>query len=409
MLKKLIQGSFVSFAVASSLLATDVTIEHGWNLLGTGVNDVNLSATFSAHPDVSIVWGFENNTKNWVAYGNNNSLNQLITDHNITHLEFVPSNMGYWVLNNGSVFNVTLVQNGATATTPPNQNQQSHLKFTFGADTNDTSHSLFVTGTTLFDSWSDGYDKDIIQSATSLQGNEYSYDTSNNSFTNPRTRNITYSIIADNNVIYSMPNGENGYLIINNVKLINSVNGSDISTMGLKYIAITSTVTQQATTFDWQTASWQPTYYSQASNSQLPITDIITLKNHFINPNEGYWQGDQGNRYFFEGSNDMNITSGNLVNAIYQGKDPNCTPTANNDCLRYIRGTTHVGTWSLTNNILSAETDKQINAWRFNSGTFEEGWIAKVGATDQWAWVTGGTDASKASAIEQTIQNSYGN
>ena len=84
---------------ASLINAETVDIHSGWNLLGTGAQDINVSATF-ADKDISLVWGYRNIQKDWVAASPNGDYTpeQLVATSSVQeYFQSVPAHMGYWV------------------------------------------------------------------------------------------------------------------------------------------------------------------------------------------------------------------------------------------------------------------------------------------------------------------------
>lgn len=84
----------------SSLLTADtIDLQPGWNLLGTGTEQIDINATF-VDKDISLVWGYRNIQKDWVASSPNGDYTpeQLVTNSSVQeYFESVPAHMGYWV------------------------------------------------------------------------------------------------------------------------------------------------------------------------------------------------------------------------------------------------------------------------------------------------------------------------
>lgn len=404
-MKPLMKNSLHSAILASILASTQliasntITIQNGWNLLGSGNNDINLTATFASHPGVQTVWGFTNDTKQWLAYGNNAAVAQLIANNStIGNLESIPPNLGFWVLNNGQAFTINVDTNNSyndqnNSGDYNNTNQGNSVSYTYGTSTTDTFASFI--GHTLFSIWENGYSTDELLNTTTINSTEY--DKNGTLLTN---QSISIALDANNSSFtYSMQNGEEGRLQLNGVRTITALNGTDTTSMGLKELSITSTTTAQASSFTWENAHWTPRVYDNNGTSTL-ITNIVTLKNQYLT--NDWSTGNNNERYFFEASTDTSVTSGNLVGADSNGTYPNCTPSQDIDCTRYVRNNTVVGTWNLTNDVLTMDAPSQIKAYKFEAGVFQEGWIEKVGSTDTWTWLT--PDTQYNSTLETFIK-----
>lgn len=101
-------------ATTMSLSATVVTVHNGWNMLGHSMN-VNLKETFSNHPDITLVWNFDNENKNWSIYGNSDKYRDIISGSIYPTVDVVNRDMGYWVFNSGDTQDVEIV----SITLPP--------------------------------------------------------------------------------------------------------------------------------------------------------------------------------------------------------------------------------------------------------------------------------------------------
>lgn len=409
MLRTVIKGSIVSIGLASALLGSQITIQNGWNLLGTGYENVVLNNKFSAHPEVSLVWGYTNDTKQWLAYGNSAVTAQVLVDNNISKLEFVPSHVGYWVLNNGSAFtidtpdgNVSSGDNNNTNNDQNNSNSSQQksidINVTYGAAlTGKTLSSFLVDGTTFFEIEGHEYIKNSV-SGSSITSEWYK--DVNGSLTLEETENINVSTV---NGTYTLTDiGEKGTISLDSVSQIETVNGVIVT--GMQSLKVTAVVTQQATIQKWYKSSWTPKYFDETLNQNIPVTDVVKLKNNYI---KGNWFGNNDNKQMFAASSDTSVTSGDVMLAAATGTQQNCTPSSDYDCKIYSPSSTKVGTWNLTNDILTVDTNASVNAWQFNNGIFEESWIDKVGTSHQMEWITGGTDTAVNSAIESTILSSY--
>jgi len=134
---------------ASLTYADTISLEPGWNLLGAGTEQIDINATF-AGKDVSLVWGFRNIQKEWIATSPDGTLSAQIADNNYTGFESVPTHMGYWVKNN-STASVELVLQylGDTNTTsnPPLSEGNVTQGATYYTSNCASCHGADATGT----------------------------------------------------------------------------------------------------------------------------------------------------------------------------------------------------------------------------------------------------------------------
>ena len=83
----------LSFNGESSNCPDFATLTSGWHLLGSC--ESNVSSVFDANPNILIIYTFENN--NWSAVGSNYALNSLIEDNNISLIDSLRAEQGFWV------------------------------------------------------------------------------------------------------------------------------------------------------------------------------------------------------------------------------------------------------------------------------------------------------------------------
>ena len=286
---------------------------------------------------------------------------------------------------------LTIYPDGKANTSTP---EYATIASVASVSTSDTYNTLFPEGTVAFQ-----YDTEVPNYATINFGSSNSmtmteYDFNGSNFNLGEVDNLTFTIQSDTNASFVMQNGEEGNVILNSVISTPNIYGSSIP--GMKLITQTFYVTKSATNPTWSPAGWTPT------NSNGAITNITTLKNQYITNN--WWEGDDNSKYMFEDTNDTSLTSGNLVEAITSTQQ-NCTPTAGNDCKIYTRTNNVIGTWNLTNSVLTFDTNNSINSFRFDSnGTFEAAWGDKAGSSFSMQWYTGGTDSSVNSSIESAMR-----
>jgi len=86
----------LSFILALSLHSEPITLQNGWNLLGTDqdlmLSDINKSC-------IETVWTYKSG--NWSAFSPNNELqNQINTNPNISSLSTITANSGFWIATN---------------------------------------------------------------------------------------------------------------------------------------------------------------------------------------------------------------------------------------------------------------------------------------------------------------------
>jgi len=392
----------LSLSLASALFA-GIQVKSGWSMVSTGgVDSLDASCILQQLPSGSVVWSYKDDA--WMAKSNSEQVNNLISGHNIALYNSIGRYDGFWVFNS-STDPVNIEMNCSHQYNRDDQNGSSNdqnsssdnieSNFTFGGNITFTTTDLLQQGNTFFDvSNTDGYDKTVVSSGAFI---DTWYDCDGGQCTQEEDDTITIgNINSDNNISVTIDSGEQGDLVINSAKSITAVDGNDTTGLGLKLIDLTYTVTVSGSGH-WDDRE-EDTYYDQSTNSQQYITDIVTLKNQYINPNSSYWFGDDdnGDVYIFAESNDTSITSGNVVKAIQDGYH-------SNGHKRYVRGTEVVGTWTLSNGVLTADTPTKIKKWRFNNGTFQELEIEKPGSTYHMKWITG----NSPSYIEQVIRSFY--
>jgi len=96
---------------ASLLFSNKVKIFYGWNLIGSSTN-IDLNKTFSNYPEISLIWSFDNEIKDWQVFGNNNISRNLVSNSNYVKIDKTLENIniGLWVLNNGHLLEVKLIR-----------------------------------------------------------------------------------------------------------------------------------------------------------------------------------------------------------------------------------------------------------------------------------------------------------
>ncbi len=382
--------------LAGLVNASTINVESGWNLISTaGISNVSTSCILNQLPKGSIIWSFDNYSKKWLAKSNSDIINSAISNHLLQFVENVNSTQGFWLNNVGGASTIDMNCTGSTTSS-------SSTNFVFGNVLNLTAYDMFQSGNIFFDVTGDGgYDKVIVNSQTNVTDEWYEYN--GTGFVLSDTMDINITVNSDNNFSYSIANGERGDIIINEIKEILAVGDENTSTAGLKYISVTSYVTHEGIGY-WDPENWTPTYYDSNSSQDVPVADIDTLKNLYINPNSGYWFGEPDNNvWMFEASSDTTITSGNIVRANYEGLWDNCTPTNEYDCKKFVRTTDVVGSWSLQNGILSVDAPEAKIEWKFESGRLYKKEIEKVGSVHNWFWLWG----DDPTTIETQIRSKF--
>ena len=372
--------------LAGLVNATTINVESGWNLISTaGTSNVSTSCILNQLPEGSIIWSFDNYSKKWLAKSNSDIINSAISNHLLQFVENVNSTQGFWLNNAGGVVAIDM-------------NCANIPMFTFGTNLSYTAYEIFNADNIFFDvSEGDGYDKIIVNSQTNITDKRYEFNGTD--FILQDTMDINITINSDNNFSYSITGGERGDIIINEIKEIVAVD--DVNVSGLKYISVTSYITQEGEGF-WDLEGWQPTYYDDSQNKNVQITDIVTFKNQFIDPNGGYWNGEPDNNvWMFAESNDTTVTSGNVVRAQFNGYWENCTPSNEYDCKKFIRTNEVIGQWSLQNDILTVNLSDETIEWKFNNGQLFRKEIEKIGSKHDWFWLW----SDNPTDLENTIRS----
>ncbi|WOE69409.1 hypothetical protein RZR97_09845 [Hydrogenimonas thermophila] len=381
-MKKQIISAFSTLFIVGSVSGSTLIVENGWNLVSTAGNSgVTAECILDQLQQDSLIWIFDNKGKDWSGRSNNESINNVITSYSFSLVETIEESDGFWLFNTGSTKEVDL---NCTYSDYEN-NIESIPNFIFGNELAFTAYDIFKTGNVLFSIDSDGYDRVDVKSPTNVIDKWYEFD--ENEFILQETMDINITVNSDNNFSYALPDGEKGDIIINYIKEILAVDDENVS--GLKYISVTSYVTQEGEGY-WEIDGWQPTYYDNNLSQDVQITDIITFKNQFIDPNGGYWNGEPDNDvWMFAASDDKTITNGDIVKAQFDGYWDNCTPTNEYDCKKFIRTNEVIGSWSLQSNILTVDLPNEKLEWKFDNGKLYRKEVEKIGSTNNWFWLWG--------------------
>jgi len=147
------------FAGSLSLSATTVTVYNGWNLLGYST-EVDLNATFSPYPDITLIWSFDNDKKSWEAYGNTENYRNLVKSNGYNSIEKIGNGLGYWVMNSGSDLRIKIIDFGLPPVAPePDENLTENNSLEENISETNTSNSrVLKTGQTeSISDFDDGY------------------------------------------------------------------------------------------------------------------------------------------------------------------------------------------------------------------------------------------------------------
>ncbi len=140
-MKKLALSLTVILVVANAY--TKLEIKPGWQNLGTADN-INVSEVFNRN-SISLVYYYNENTKNWEVYSPNTTLeNEIINKKQFAKSSVIPAFKGFWVY--GKSYD-TIIIDGNTTTMPPTligNTQIGGPNTSNGSITNNT-----VTSTTL--------------------------------------------------------------------------------------------------------------------------------------------------------------------------------------------------------------------------------------------------------------------
>jgi hypothetical protein len=107
------KATLLSLATASFLSATSITVYNGWNVYGHTA-ELDLNKTFSKHTDISLVWSFKNETKEWEIFANTDGYREIAEEKGYENLESLPKSAGFWVLNEGNTTEIELVEKNQT-------------------------------------------------------------------------------------------------------------------------------------------------------------------------------------------------------------------------------------------------------------------------------------------------------
>lgn len=284
------------------------------------------------------------------------------------------------------VLNVTVADsNGGSS------NQQLNLSFVqdssqspaivYGTDT--VSAFSFPTQATVFDVWDGDLGYTLI-SRNGTAGTASDRKFNGTAFVNDGT-SMSYTATVDNtNKKLTVSADQFGSMefLVQSFKPVNSVNGVD--TTGLKEIS--GTKTQKTTSSDanlqWDTASWAVTY-ANGSNTPTPVTDLTTLLSLYLNSN--WWISDDSNtKYMLTGTG----SSGNVVNTIWSGLY--YEQCGSSDCKQITKGTTTVGSWTLTSDQLTITVNnKYAEYYKVESGVLKHASKTLAGSTSSFKWYTG--------------------
>jgi len=95
--------------LAIPLFGKSITISNGWNLVGTE-RDIDLERTFTEHSGISLIWTYDNQVQDWVVFGNSQIIKDKILEDDLSKMENIEADKGFWVLNLGDETEVTIVE-----------------------------------------------------------------------------------------------------------------------------------------------------------------------------------------------------------------------------------------------------------------------------------------------------------
>jgi hypothetical protein len=393
-MKKIVIGSIIAATTAMVVNAT--TVQQGWNLLGAGSSDVNLSTTYGSNPDIKLVWGFENDTKTWIGYSSDAGINQLLINNNLGGFESVPAGMGYWVLSNSST--TTVIDNNVT----DNNISDPSSSVVYSSETVDMSFTMMASKNIFEIDWRHlEYSKiDLSGFPTGTITDSY-YENGSWSSDTPETFSI--SNLTSYNANLTFTDGSVAELNIIGAKKIQSIDGEDKSSLDMYDVSLEYNITTEATNIVWENTDWTPTTWDNVNQIEVVITDIDTLKNQYLTNS---WYMHEGQKiYMFEMNTNTALTSGNIVEAEVTGTYDNCTW---DDCNIYSATANVVGSWSLANSELVMELPLLTKKYRFDSAAgFQEQWIEHVGYGESLVWRVGGDETvlqTKLEALKTTQQ-----
>jgi hypothetical protein len=146
--------SIVASAIlASSAIAQNITLNQGWNLVGSSVSDVNTSEVFTEQKGVDIVWGWNATSQKWkVSSPNTNytqKINTLKDSGAVLALDTISANNGFWV--NVSA-NTTVTLDGDAPTTDMKVSQGWNL-VSFAGDNSVNIEEIFSDSDKKYAVW----------------------------------------------------------------------------------------------------------------------------------------------------------------------------------------------------------------------------------------------------------------
>ena len=374
---------FISLLVASALSAVSVNIHHDWNLITTaGVDNVSSDCILNQVDGSALIWTFENG--HWKAASNDQYMKNLISSSNFHYVTNISKEQGFWLLNPGGdkPINMECNENGGGDNNATNHNNPKIPQFTYGSDVTVTTSDILTVGNQFVEPDNDGYGIFEVQSETEIYMTWYEVDGNETKVEDNMTINVATQ--SDNNMTYTLSGGESpgeqGYVIFNGAREVTQIGDTNVT--GVTEYNLTRVVTQEGTPV-WKESDWQPTRWVDGHEEN--ITDIVTFKNIHIKPDEVRWHGWADHKWAFAEESNTSVTSGNLVRVEWDGHSyqENCD---GHDCKIYTRTTDIVGTWTLEDGVLSADTATRHIAWKFVDGKLYRQENDKAGAVENMKW-----------------------
>jgi hypothetical protein len=112
---KKIKYIILLFMLISNLFADTIKFKQGWNFLGFGNNSVNFDndELLSSPEKIKIIWQYDNISKSWLVYSQDDDISQQIQSNNIATKSTLASGNGAWILAN-SDFDYTFNQSSGS-------------------------------------------------------------------------------------------------------------------------------------------------------------------------------------------------------------------------------------------------------------------------------------------------------
>jgi hypothetical protein len=330
-MKKIIIGSAI--ALTTTMVVNATVIEAGWNLLGAGSSDVNLSTTYGDNSDIKVIWGFENDTKTWKGYSPDSAISQTLTTSGLGGLQSIHAGMGYWVLSNSST----------TTTIPADDNVSTDLNMT----TNTAATLSFASSIGGISTDEHGKWYGVISIAGTVFS-ENGYDYNGTDFEPSETHAATFTYNSDyNGSIYVASEGFGADIVIKKTEQITDIAGMSYSDLYVSDIEFHVTAAGSGWSDVWD---WAPHYWDDANHVEVNVTTNDQLLELFLTQNN--WFSD--NYAMLDG--DSSAVQGNVVEGRFVSNcDSNNDGIIDMDCVIAERTSTVIGSWTYSTNGISID------------------------------------------------------